>query len=344
MIHIVRTPTEDSHSKTGLGGYADLLEKLAISNGHNVNLICTEISRRNGIIGLIKDDFLGVFKKTLCMKKKDVCHYSFEGLAHFIPFCRAKKIVTVHHIVTKEENNPRSWYFFWKISAKLAIKYSDQIIAISEQTKTEIVEKYNVDSERIQVISHLANDSYHVDNSVKKKKWIGAMGSLVERKNFLSAVRVFSEIIKTPSLSDFEFHICGKGVMKDSIIDEATKLGISDKIVFHQDLSESELNEFYNRCTLTLNTSLHEGLGMLSLESQLCGTPVMYYDYADIPKNTTKAAISCENENDMVKKSISILTNEVDYRTAIQKGLEYVKEYRKNYVQQYVVLYSEDKL
>lgn len=337
----MRPHKEPETLKSGLGGYADMVYELSRSAGYVTDETELEFGLKNGFIKLVMDDFIGSFAKILTMKRNDVCHFVFEGSAAYILFCRSKKVVTFHHYVYKNENNSKKWYIVWKMSAMMAVKCADRIIAISDQTRDEIVNELGADPSKIRVISHLANESLHVDDNIPKKKWIGSMGTLTERKNYLTLVEIFSELLKNPMMKNYELHICGKGPMKNKIIDRAKDLGVDSKLFFHQNLDNEELNIFYNRCKLTLNTSLHEGLGMLTLESQMCGTPVLFFKNANIPRNTTKTAIACDDPEDMVSKTIEIIQNEDLYSNTVNQGLLYIDEYRRVYRESTLDVYRE---
>ena len=72
------------------------------------------------------------------------------------------------------------------------------------------------------------------------------------------------------------------------------------------------------------NTSGHEGIGMVTLEAQACGTPVLHFREARIPEEVTVAAVPCTDEDDMVIKAVELISDETQYEDVRRKGIEYV--------------------
>jgi len=253
-----------------------------------------------------------------------VVHAVFEYCSFYLPLAKAGRVVTFHHVVGKGENNSRKWFLLWRIAARMSIVFSDRIIAVSSQTKKEILRKYPVDPGKIEVITHVPM-GFHVDGGVRKEHVLGCMGTINERKNFSAAVRVFASISSDPRFSDYRLVICGKGRLKSALVEQARSLGLEGRVDFIQDISKEEMVEFYNRCSLVLNTSTHEGLGLATVEAQMCGTPVLYFKDAEIPPEVMVAAVPCEDEADMACKAMGMLDDRDRMDAAVADGLRFTK-------------------
>ncbi len=340
-VYLVRSRVRDSRNQTGLGGYADMVRDVLSDMGVDTIQVEADLLDGGSMRRILLDNTIVPILQTMKVHRGDVCHYTFEGLGFTVPFCRARKIVTFHHFVTEEEGNNPLWLLAWRVSARLAVRAADRIIAISENTADEIVRGFGVDRGQITVIPYMANDRFSKLPSVQKRRRIGSMGSLVERKNYPAMLRVFKGLSETEGFEDYELHICGKGRMREELDRLAVELGISDRVTFVQDLDTAELNEFYNSCALCLYTTTHEGMGMTTLESQMCGTPVLYFRWASIPMETLEAAVPCDDEADMVSKCVSLLSDPGEYDRVVREGLEFTRKFRNGYRDRTADVYRE---
>lgn len=341
ILHLVRVVKSKTESKSSLDAYADYVRRAASSNGLDIRELEVETTLDDGYLGYLKHGLLEPFLRTLMMRKGEIAHYTFEGLALFMMFCRARKIVTFHHFVYKEEGNPWRWYLMWKVSSRLAVRFSDLVLTVSQQTKEEIVRELGADPDKIRVLPPSPNTALSLDGTIPKRRMVGSVGSLCERKNMSAALRAFSTLRSFEGFGDYTMVICGDGVLKDRLVEESEALGISGSVEFVSDLSVEELKVLYNSCSLVFNTSLHEGLGFLTLEAQQCGTPVMYLAHAQIPPNVMVEAIPCTDESDMAAKARWLLSDPEKYDDVVRRGMDFANGFNEDCVRRNAELYGE---
>jgi D-inositol-3-phosphate glycosyltransferase len=76
----------------------------------------------------------------------------------------------------------------------------------------------------------------------------------------------------------------GNGLAEpDSVAKMAADLGIADRVRFEPPVSREELAHFYNAADLTVVPSHNESFGLVALESQACGTPVVAAAVGGLP-------------------------------------------------------------
>ena len=76
-------------------------------------------------------------------------------------FSSVKKVVTIHDLRFRAiQNNNKIEDFRLDLQIKNCIKHSDQIICVSNQTKSDLIKYYSVDEKKIKVIYHGAD---HID-------------------------------------------------------------------------------------------------------------------------------------------------------------------------------------
>jgi glycosyltransferase involved in cell wall biosynthesis len=72
--------------------------------------------------------------------------------------------------------------------------------------------------------------------------------------------------------------IVGDGPNRSSLQELAQQLGISARIRWHGQLSQSDLPPLYQRAAAVVVPSIDEGLGLVAVEALLCETPVVAFD------------------------------------------------------------------
>ena len=166
-------------NQTGLGNYSrDLINTYSLSNPKfQILLFASKIfqnkrldflkSRNNIKIVGPKNFLFQLFKpiwrsfgilKDLKKEKIDI----FHGLSHEIPFgiyrTKIKTVVTIHDLIflrlPQYFNIFDRLVYYYKV--KYACKRSDKIIAISNQTKSDIIELFKIDSKKIEVVYQLS--------------------------------------------------------------------------------------------------------------------------------------------------------------------------------------------
>lgn len=69
--------------------------------------------------------------------------------------------------------------------------------------------------------------------------------------------------------------IVGDGPDREALAAQARELGVGDRITWHGSLPQGALPALYRRAAALVVPSIEEGLGLVAVEGQLCGTPVV---------------------------------------------------------------------
>ena len=186
--------------------------------------------------------------KDLIKKKIDLYH----GLSHELPLginkTGIKSVVTIHDLIHErfpEQYNPIDVKIYNK-KFRYACKYADKIIAISEQTKKDIIHFYNTPEEKIEVCIQICNPLFAIPIEENRKRTVAEkydlpdqfflfVGSIIKRKNLLNickAMLLFKNEVNIPLV------VIGEGgKYKQQIKEFISKHGLENSIIF---LSESE--------------------------------------------------------------------------------------------------------
>jgi glycosyltransferase involved in cell wall biosynthesis len=306
-VTFLRRYPESETKGTGIGSYSDFLESVLSSKGIDYSDVYFKLDLGDGWFTCLNKGFIKPYfavKKIEC----DICHATEELCCLNFHRIKGKKIVTIHHISGGNEGRTKLLNLLVKKATDRAVKYSDAIIAVSEQTKKEIMEKYGISGERIYVMSHGPHPRF-VNQNKKREKLIGFVGTLIERKNVAGGLRAFKKFTELEGTEEYRFVICGTGPLKGDLKKTAEDLGISDRVEFISGLTDDELVDFYNRMEVFLNSSMHEGLGLTALEAMACGTPVVCFADAAIPGKSK--FINASDEEDFALKMYDAIGSEV---------------------------------
>jgi len=213
---------------------------------------------------------------------------------------------------------------------KLLAQKATKIIAISENTKRDIIKFLGIDENKIEVI-YLGN-SFNINkddkpiNIMTPKKYILFVGGRRGYKNF----ELFIKAISTLLNDDVKLNVVCAGGAKfnDMEIEKLKNSKIKDKVYYYSG-SDSVLAYLYQKAVAFVFPSLYEGFGIPILEAFSCGCPVIASNTSSLPEVAGDAAMYFDPTN---KLSISSSIQKVIYdnnlkNQLIYKGYQRVKEF-----------------
>ncbi len=159
-----------------------------------------------------------------------------------------------------------------------AVRRSARLIAISESTKRDVCEWFDVSEDKIVVVPHGVDHSIFQPSdlpSPRPSPYIFSVGTLQPRKNFVMLIRAFKrlrELWREP----IELLIAGqRGWMYEPIEQEAANTPGVHLLGY---VADTELPALYAGAALVAMASLYEGFGLPLVEAMACGAPVVAAD------------------------------------------------------------------
>ncbi len=205
------------------------------------------------------------------------------------------KIITVYDLIHEKFPN-----LYGNVeNKKKYLQNYDLIICISETTKRDLINFYDISEKKIKVI-YLSGDHILSAKSVKDypkpsyKPFLLYVGSREKYKDFPTLLKAFGNSKKIKK--DFNLICFGGG--KFSTVENSyfKKFDIKDNI-FQINGDDETLNYLYTNCRLFISTSIYEGFGIPILEAMNCNCPTILSD-CDTHKEVAKTnAIYFEKEN-----------------------------------------------
>jgi len=233
----------------------------------------------------------------------------YHGLSNEIPLdihkSGIRSVVTIHDMIFERypEQYSRIDVEIYKRKFKYACDHADKVIAISQQTKKDIMEFYKTPEKKIAVCYQSCNPAFgevvndRVKQQVKEKyslpdQYFLYVGSIIERKNLLGickAIYLLRNDLTIPLI------VIGDGTKyKQQVKDFVRQHGLDDKIIF---LSENPLAKvassflraedfpaIYQMAIAMIYPSFFEGFGIPVLESLWSRLPVITSNVSCLPE------------------------------------------------------------
>ena len=260
---------------------------------------------KNATIKRIKGKSIFWHKKVAKDIKKEKADIFFAPSSYIIPTLlpkHIKTIVVIHDLVAflfPNSHNKKAVYIE-KFFLKKALKKADLVCTVSENTKKDVIKKFEYPKEKIKVVYCSASNEFkplqreELNTFAKQtdlpKDFFLAVGTLEPRKNYLNLVKAFLEIQKTHP--NYHLVIVGKkGWEFEEIFQVIRKNYLGKKVHILGYLSENSIIRLYNMAKALVFPSYYEGFGIPPLEAMKCRCPVITSYRASIPEVVGDSAI-----------------------------------------------------
>ncbi len=211
----------------------------------------------------------------------------YHGLSHDLPLGMSgpavKKVVTIHDMIAYK--HPELFTFANRIIYRKKIAHScrvaDKIIAISRQTKEDILDFLDIDPGKIEIVYQTCDPVFFIKSDEEHKKrviekyglpseFILSVGTIEPRKNLCSVIRAMHKGNIQKSLV-----VTGKKTNYfNTVLKTLKSLGVQN-VHFLEDVPVEDLAAIYQLAEVFVYPSLYEGFGIPVLEALSSGTPVI---------------------------------------------------------------------
>ncbi|MBO9691261.1 glycosyltransferase family 1 protein [Chryseobacterium sp.] len=337
------------HNTSGLGNYSrDLVRILSEYEPDNEYLLLNKNKSERGkeilerpnvqFIETTKGNFSRQLKMGKDAQKQDAD--IFHGLSGELPLKwdqkPIKKVVTIHDLIFVRYPQYYSFFdrkiHFWKF--KKAADAADKIIAISEQTKRDIIQYLKVPENKIEVIYQGCHHAFKEQQSpdlvqaVKEKfklpeRFMLNVGTIEERKNLLNVVK---------AISGTEIHlvVVGRRTKYYQKIERFLKKNKMEKqVLFLEGVSMDELAAIYKLADIFVYPSFFEGFGIPVIEALFSKTVVVTSNTSCLPEAGGKDSVYVNPDNDLdIRAKLKFLwENESERKRREEKGFEFVQKF-----------------
>src|SRR3989344_406144 len=215
------------------------------------------------------------------------------------------------------------------------INLTDKIIAVSQSTKQDLVEKYDFSSGNVGVIYSGISDStfrpqeeelelFKKENNLPDK-FVLFLAKLEPRKNIIGLIRAFNLLKSSDGFDDLHLVIAGsQGWLYKNIYREAEASQYKNNIIFKNYIKDEDRKFYYSLASVFVYPSFFEGFGFPPLEAMACGTPVVTSFNSSLSEVVGDGAILVDPHNAVdISNAIKYILSDTSLRNLlIKKGLE----------------------
>jgi glycosyltransferase involved in cell wall biosynthesis len=228
--------------------------------------------------------------------------------AHVVPPVHPRAtVVTIHDLGYLHEPEAHTdWsrrYLDW--STRWSVRAARHVVAISEATKRDLIEHYNVPAQRISVVYHGVDERFQPapDDEISRvrrdlglaadERFILFVGTLQPRKNLVRLIEAFEAIAEAEP--DVKLVLAGGRGWKLEQIDQAIATSRHrTRILQPGHVLDADLPALYSAASAVALISLYEGFGLPALEAMACGAPVLVSNRGSLPEVASDAALIVE--------------------------------------------------
>jgi len=164
------------------------------------------------------------------------------------------------------------WKLLSRVNLHILSRHFRNIVAVSEDIRITLSEKYDLPSEKLVVIHNGTEIPEEVTPDRGNHPFtIGSAGRFFPVKDYPFLVEVAAEVNRYAK--DVRFELAGEGPDFVTVIERIQRYGLQD-VFFLKGFVES-ISGFYNGLDIYINTSIHEGFPMSVLEAMSHGLPVV---------------------------------------------------------------------
>ncbi len=219
---------------------------------------------------------------------------------------------------------------------RISVKKARRVIAISENTKRDIVKLLGVDEGKVRVTYCGYDESLkplppaEVEEFRRRKglpeRFILFLGTIEPRKNLVRLLEAFSKVKR----EGVKLVLAGGlGWGYGPILASMEKLNLKSDVLLPGFVPPEEKVYWYNAAEVFVYPSLYEGFGLPPLEAMACGTPVVASNAASLPEVVGDGGILVDPfDPDAMAEALSMLLSNPEERERLKgKGLRQAQKF-----------------
>ncbi|MCM8758961.1 MAG: glycosyltransferase family 4 protein [Candidatus Omnitrophica bacterium] len=270
--------------------------------------------------------------------KLDLLHTQY----HLPPHIGIPSVITLHDVsyFTHPEFFPIYERLKMNLMMPLSIKKAKKIITVSEFSKKEILNIYNVKRDKICVIYNGISNKFKPAGQKEIKETLAKYGirqpyiltvsNLQPRKNLKGVIESFTKVLEKNENFPCNLVIVGKKLwLYDEIFSKIRNSRFNSRIILTGYIDDKDLVSLYSGAKVFIYISFYEGFGFPPLEAMACGCVVITSNTSSLPEVTGDTAIHVNPENyeEIASNIIKICHDTNLQNTLREKGLMLVKKF-----------------
>jgi glycosyltransferase involved in cell wall biosynthesis len=275
----------------------------------------------------------------------DIFHVTHHESPIAVP---TRLVVTIHdcvHILFPSENLSRFRNYRRYLHSKRVVNRADKVIAVSDSTKDDLINIFNLAPSKISVIHNALDDRFTLTTASEdpaqvleryqlKDPFILYSGRIRPHKNLHRLIEAFAvlknELGNTGPLRNLKLIIIGDELSQHQYLRlTVIRSGVQQDVRFFGFVPYPVLRVFYQSAAMFAFPSLYEGFGLPPLEAMANRTAVLASDTSSLPEVLEDAALLVNPENvfEIARGMKTILLDEAVRQRLIEKGIRQVTKF-----------------
>jgi glycosyltransferase involved in cell wall biosynthesis len=266
----------------------------------------------------------------------------FHGTNFEVPLWKRRRtVLTIHDLSTllyPETHRARAVRRA-RVRLPIAAKIADAIITPTEAMRQEVCKRLNVKPGKVTAIHEAPRRTFSPmteTETVAIRERLGVedefllfVGTLEPRKNLLTTLRAFEEVIARKSVRPQLVIAGGEGWLIDETLSLINSVSVRDRILLTGYLNDEDLRALYSSCRAFVYPSLYEGFGLPPLEAMACGAPVIASRISALQETLAEAAILVEplDVQTLSRTIIEVLKDERRRAMMRESGIKHAKKF-----------------
>ena len=259
--------------------------------------------------------------------------------AHVLPLVHPRaSLVTVHDLgyVYFPEAHPWGQRLYLDLSTRWNARVAAHVLADSQATRADLVARYGTPPDRITVAYPGCDETLApvrdpaAIEAVKARYEVSGdyflyLGTLQPRKNLARLVAAFADLRPAAVLV-----LAGKrGWLYEDLFVQVRRLGLEGRVLFPGYVPDYDKAALLSGALAFVFPSLYEGFGLLVLEAQACGCPVLTSTTSSLPEVAGDAALLIDpGDTGAIAAGMKQLSTAPGLRAAlIERGLANVRRF-----------------
>ncbi len=268
----------------------------------------------------------------------------YHGLSNEIPVginkTGVKSVVTIHDLIFMRKPGlyaPLDRRIY-ESKVRNAVKSADRIIAISNQTRADLLELFNADEKKVKVIYQGCNPWFYnrereeLLNKIREKyklppNYLLYIGTIEERKNLLSIIRaIHKNRIGVPLV------VIGRKTTPyySKVVKYINEHHVGN-IHFYHHIDNSDLPAIYQQAKAFIYPSHYEGFGIPVLEALNSGIPVITSGGGCLEETAGKGGLLIDpgNTSQLGEAITRVLDDQSLRENLINAGMKHALHFRE---------------
>jgi glycosyltransferase involved in cell wall biosynthesis len=267
----------------------------------------------------------------------------FHGLTGELPVAmntKVRTVVTIHDLIFLRYPEYYKPFDRWIYARKYksACERADLVIAISEQTKRDVIDFFGIDERKIRLVYQGCDAQFYRTASEREKqivqalyhlpeKYILYVGTIESRKNLATLVKALATLPEYVHLV-----VVGKETAYAAKVkEEIAALKLTHRVLFLNAVAFVHLPVIYQQAQVFCLPSLFEGFGIPVLEAINSKVPVVTSDISSLPEagGPGQLYVDPTSETEIATAIRRILDNPGLREQVVAAGLEHAQLFKE---------------